>query len=112
MSTRWLLALALTFELVFSSLALAASREAIKPRIHEAVGDECCQAPDRSKKISSQNRLRYFWAIVPGPDPNESDDQYLKRIEEHVRTVISECRKYESVRTREDRSCGDFLDSL
>ncbi len=112
MSTRWLVALALTFELAFSSLALAASREAIKPRIREAVKEECCQASDESKKISSLNRLRLFWAIIPEPEIGESDDHYLRRVDEYVRTVVSECRNYESVRTDEDRSCGDLIDSF
>ncbi len=112
MISRWLVALALAFELVFSSLAIAASREAIKPRIREAVEEECCQASDESKKVSSLNRLRLFWAIVPEPELGESDDQYLRRIEEYVRVIVSECRNYESVRTSEDRSCDDLIDSF
>jgi hypothetical protein len=112
MSSRWLVALAMTFELVFSSLASAASREALMPRIHEAVKEECCQASDKAKRTSSLNRLRLFWAIVPDPELGESEDNYLRRIEEHVRTVVSECRNYENVRTSEDRSCRDLLDSF
>lgn len=112
MTSRWLMALALAFELVFASLAIAASREAIKPRIREAVKEECCQASDESKKISSLNRLRLFWAIVPDPELGESDDHYLRRIEEYVRTIVSECRNYESVRTSEDHSCDDLIDSF
>ncbi len=112
MTGRWLMALALAFDLVFSSLAMAASREVIKPLIDEVVEEECCQAADESKKVSSLNRLRLFWAIVPSPEPGESDDQYLRRIGEYVRTVVSECRYYESVRTREDRSCDDLIESF
>src|SRR5215217_1834863 len=72
MNSRWLRALVLAFGLVFSSLAIAASREAVKMRVYEVAKRECCQASDESRKVSSLNRLRLFWAIVPDPAPGES----------------------------------------
>jgi hypothetical protein len=108
----WLAALALTFEVMLPSLAIAASREIIEPLIHEAIKGECCQAPDTAKKISSLNRLHYFWAIVPDPEPGEANDHYSRRIEEYIRTIVSECRNYEGARTKTDHSCDDLLNSF